>query len=273
MAGSIRARAASAVAKLKQHGEHDEAAAIESLLAPRGYLLLKRTEEGETSPLSLTVTADLKKALTDAAEEFDVVLDSLAEEAYRLVLAGQWLPPEAGRSKGGQKAVLQVSVDSRLRQEVQAKLSGLSQEAGYRVAESNIVLSHICEELGVERPGSVKAESLEMRFPKSLVQHWERQAEACGQSLQEIVEGRIPALVDGSWVPERNAYLTSSKRGPREKSWSESERQRLWLPVDKDLLADLRAKADELSAELGYLVYPGAVVRAILTDRLGEPAE
>jgi predicted HicB family RNase H-like nuclease len=271
VAGSIRARAASAVAKLKAHGEHDEAAAIESLLAPRGYLLLKRTEEGETSPLSLTITEDLKRALNAAAEEFDVVLDSLAEEAYRLVLAGDWLPKQVGRSKGGTKAVLQVAVDTRLRDQVQAALPAFTKTAGYRITESSIVLGHICEELGIERPGA--RGSLEMRFPKSLVKHWERQAKAGKVSLQEIVEDAIPALLNGSWVPERSAYMTAEKRGPREKSWSESERQRLWLPIGEDLLAGLRDKAEELTAESGYLVHPGAVVRAILTDRLGEPAE
>lgn len=283
VAGSIRQRAASAVVKLKQHGDHDEAAAISALLGPRGYLLLQRTEEGETSPLSLTVTAELAQALKAAADEFELVLDGLAEDAYRLVLDGEWLPAEMGRGKGGSRATVQVQVDKALRERVQALLPGLKEKAGYRITESNIVLSHICEELGIERASTAKAESLEMRFPASLVEYWERAAAGQGTTLQAVVEERIPPLVDGSWAPQVNTYMADV--GARERTaggawkpsvagrWSESERRRLWLPVDKDLLADLRAKAEDLTEQFGFLVYPGAVVRAILTDRLGEPAE
>lgn len=276
VAGSIRARLASATAKLKEAGAYDEAAAIESVTGPRGYLLLRRTEEGTTSPLSLTVPASLKQALLSAAEEFDLVLDALAEEAYRKVLDGSFVPPESGKARRGAaapKAVLQVQVDVELRSRVQALLPELGKSAGYRVTEASIVLTHVCEELGIERPNTAKAESLEMRFPKPLVGHWRERAEAAGVSLERIVEERIPSLLDGSWVPERSSYMTTSERGPRSGSWSESGRQRLWLPIDKVLLSGLRGKAEDLSESTGELVYPGAIVRAILTDRLGEPAE
>jgi hypothetical protein len=274
VAGSIRQRAASAVAKLKQHGDHDEAAAITALLGPRGSLLLQRTEEGETSPLSLTVTAELAQALRAAAEEFELVLDGLAEEAYRLVLDGEWLPAEMGRGKGGSRATVQLQVDKGLRERVQALLPELKERAGYRITESNIVLSHICEELGIERSNTAKGDSLEMRFPKSLVQHWEQAAKAQGLELRAVAEEGVRDLVRGkAAVPGRNPYFTTDKRGPRVRQWAESDRQRLWLPMDKELLADLRSTAEALTESNDYLVHPGAIIRAILTDRLGEPAE
>lgn len=289
VAGSLRPTLVETVSFLKEHGQHDKAHAVEAVLGPRGYLLLQRSEEGETSPISLTVNADLGQALRAAAEEFEVVLDGLAEEAYRKVLDRGWIPLETGRGKGGTKSTVQVQVDLGLRREVQAILPRLKEQAGYKVTESNIILSHICEELGIERPNSAKAESLQMRFPKSLVDHWNRQAESRGVTLEEVVEGRIPSLVDGSWTPTVNAYVADPKSRPKVadasrpgisvwasasgRKWSESERVRLWLPIDKDLLTDLREKADALSDETGQLIYPGSVVRAILTDELGEPAE
>ncbi|MFF7795634.1 hypothetical protein [Streptomyces sp. NPDC007991] len=262
MAGSIRPVLAETVTFLKEAGQYEKAAAVEAVTGPRGYLLLQRTEEGDTSPLSLTVQADLAQALRDAAEEFEVVLDALAEEAYRLVLDGEWLPPAMGRSKGGSKATVQLQVDKRLRQDVQAALARLKEEAGYKITESNIALSHICEELGIERSNTAKPDSIDMRFPKSLVGHWKKAAKERGVEVEQVAEDGIRALLDGSWQPG----------SVRRTSWSESGRQRLWLPMDENLLTGLRAKADALSEQLGYLVYPGAIVRAILTDRLGEPA-
>lgn len=274
VAGSIRQRAASGVAKLKQYGDHDEAAAIAALLGPRGYLLLQRTEEGETSPLSLTVSTELAQALRSAADEFELVLDGLAEEAYRLVLDGAWLPEEMGRGKGGPRATVQLQVDKQLRQQVQAIMPQLKERAGYRITESNIVISYICEELGIERSNTAKADSLEMRFPKSLVQHWEQAAAAQGLTLRAVAMDGVRDLVQGkASVPNRNPYFTKEKRGPRVRAWAESDRQRLWLPMDKGLLTDLREVAEALTEVNGYLVHPGSIIRAILTDRLGEPAE
>ncbi|MGV9891646.1 hypothetical protein [Streptomyces sp. NPDC003395] len=279
MAGSIRARATSAVAKLKQHGDHDEAAAIESLLGPGGYKLLQRTETREPSPLSLTIPVTLKQALVEAADEFDVVLDALAEEAYSKVLAGEWLPPHAlGYKRGaGAKTTLQVFVDSGLRHEVQGRLGELTDQAGFKVTETSIALLYVCAELGVEQPNPGSNEAPEMRFPKSLVQHWKDRADAEGLTLEGIAADGIRELLEGKWVPERNRYFTDRKailEGRKEqRSWSESQRARLYVPLEKDLLAALRVKTQELSDELGYLVSPGTVIRAVLTDRLGEPAE
>jgi hypothetical protein len=289
VSGSIRARAASAVAKLKTYGDHDEAAAIQSLLGPRGYLLLRRTEEGETSPLSLTVSDTLKRALLAAAEEFDVVLDAPAEQAYQRVLAGEWVPEQATwGSKGGTKAVLQVSLDAGLRQEVQAQLSEISDAVGYKVLESNIVLSYLCEELGVEPDaGPRKPGRFASRYPAPLVAHWARAAEAAGTSLDQVVEDGARAVLDGSVAPKLNRYMADANARVRVPDpdrpgqtiwapspagrWSDASREWLGVHIDPDLLPGLALKAKELSEQNGFQVYPGSIVRAILTERLGQP--
>jgi predicted HicB family RNase H-like nuclease len=291
VAGSIRERLATAASELRAAAKQDlsadrpdaaekkldAAAAVEAVLAPRGYLLLKEQRAGSAlSPLSLTVDESLKQALVAAAAEFDVVLDGLVEEAYRKVRDGEWIPPERVKSRKGQagpKKVLQVRVDGALREEVQGMLAELTEQAGYRVLESSIAISYMCEELGVERPGAVATDRLITRIPKQLLEHFNQRASEEGVTLQQVLDAGIRALLDGTWTVERHPYFTEPKRGPHERSWSEADRAKLSVPVNKDLLAGLRDKTQKLSQDLGYAVYPGSVARAILTDRLGEPAE
>lgn len=280
---------AASAKEAKAAKKQDAAAAVTAVLAPRGHMLLEQ-KRASSSNLTITLSKTLKEALDAAAEEFGVVFSGLAEEAYRAVRDEGWVPPKMVRSgPSGGLTVLNVKVDDELRQPVKADLPRLSEEHGYRITEGGLVLSYICDQLGIERPNTGGRESLDMRFPKSLVQHWERRAAELGVTLQQVVEERIPAVVDGSWTPKPNTYMAdakSRKRAPDEKRpgytvwvsasggrWSEDERQRLWLPIDKGLLQELRAKTDDLTQQLGFLVYPGTVVRAILTDRLGEPAE
>ncbi|MFF9287475.1 hypothetical protein [Streptomyces griseosporeus] len=276
MPGSIRSQLAETAAYLKEAGQHERALSVESVLAPGGWKQLRDSEARLPKTLNVYMSPDLKAALVAASQEFGWPLDALAEEAYRKVRDGEWLPPKTGRGEGGARAVLPVQVDREVHDQVHGMLPELTSKAGYRVSHAGIVVSYMCEELGIERPNTAKAESLEMRFPKALVAHWKRQAAAEGVELEQVVADGIHRLLDGEWTPQRHPYFAdraSVAGSSRAGGWSESERQRFWLPVDRELLADLRAKTEELSGQLGYLVYPGAVVRAILTDRLGEPAE
>jgi hypothetical protein len=276
VAGSLRSQLAETAAYLKEAGQYDRAQVVEAVIAPGGWKQLRDTEDRLPKTLSVYMSPDLKAALVAASQEFNWPLDALAEEAYRKVAAGEWLPPKTGRGEGGTRAVLPVQVDREVHDQVHAMLPELTQKAGYRISHAGIVVSYMCEELGIERANTAKAESLEMRFPKALIAHWTKRAAELGVELDQVVAEGIHGLLDGAWTPERHPYFTdraSVAASSRSGAWSESERQRFWLPIDRDLLADLRAKTQELSAQLGFLVYPGAVVRAILTDRLGEPAE
>lgn len=271
VAGSIRDRLTSAAAVLRESEHFDEASAVESVLAPRGYLLLQRTEQrGTASPLTITINEDLKQALTAAGEEFGVVFSGLADEAYQKVRAG-WIPPRPlqKRGPGVKRAVLNVTVDSVLRSEVREMLPALRERAGYKVAEGNLVLSYICEELGVERPGTPFGERLAIRVPRVLLDHWKEQAGAQGTTVQQVAEEGIRDLLDGSWDPSVLNDRSRPRSGPG--PWSDTDRQSFFMSNDPELFAALRAKAEELSGEFGFLVYPGALVRAILTERLGQP--
>lgn len=267
------------------------AAAVEAVIAPRGYLLLRDDQEKResTSNLPVSMSEDLRNTLTAVAAEFGAVFAGMAEDAFRKVLEDGWIPPETPRGAAGTRGTkknLNLKVDDSLRQQVRDMLPELSREAGYKISEANIVLSYICDELGVERAGAVSLERLETRVQRPLLEHFHVQAGAAGLAFQEIVEDGIRELLVGAWTPERHPYLADVASRPRAvqdrkmwvsasgREWSDSGlRARLSVPLDPELLASLRAKTDELSKELGFLVYPGSVVRQILTRRLGEPAE
>lgn len=274
MPGSRRSQLAELAAYLKEAGQYDRAQVVEATLAPGGWKELRDTENRAPKTLPVYMSPTLKKALQEASQEFNWPLDALADEAYQKVRDGEWLPPKRLRGEGGARAVLTVDVDQALYDQVNGMLGELKAKAGYQVSHAGIIQAYLADELGIERPGSAKAESLEMRFPKSLVAHWRQAATAQGLELEAVAAEGVRELVEGdAAAPGRHPYFTVDKRGPRTGSWSESERQRLWLPMDANLLADLRSVAEALSEEHGYLVYPGAIIRAILTDRLGEPTE
>lgn len=265
VSGMIRPNLAEAAAVLKDAGRHDLASSMEALNKPRGYLLLQRTEDMTPSPLSLTVPLPLKRELESTARDMDQVLDSLADDAYRKVLAGGWVPPRWQRSKrpGHKTSVFQVTVDKGLRHQVQELLPRLTGEAGYRVTESSIVLAHMCDELGVDS-GADAAMPLVLWEP--LRDHFVAARES-GADLEAIVSERVWQLRDGSWeMPYPGRPEKGARQGVRQAKLS-------GLFLKADVREALHELAPALSDRFGVLVTPGTIVRVILTDRLGEPAE
>ncbi|MFJ3043575.1 hypothetical protein [Streptomyces tendae] len=265
MAGMIRPNLVEAVTVLKDAGRHDLASAVEALNKPRGYLLLQRTEDMTPRQLSLTVPLPLKQELESTAREMDQVLDSLADDAYRKVLAGGWVPPRWQRSKrpGHKTAVFQVTVDKALHGQVQELLPRLTEEAGYRVTQSSIILAHMCDELGVDS-GADAAMPLVLWEP--LRDHFVA-ARDSGADLEAIVSERVRELLDGSWeMPSPSRVEKGARHGVRQVKLS-------GLFLKADVREALHELAPALSERFGVLVTPGTIVRVILTDRLGEPAE
>lgn len=258
---------------LKQHGKPDLASYVDTVLAPRGWVALRDSENlGPTMPLSITTTKYLKGVLRAAAAEFDTVLDSLAEEGFRAVLETDWLPSKvvskrsAPSGEDDSRTVLQVQVDSELKQRVEAKLPELTARAGYRVTVSSVALSWIADELGVRRPGENAQPLMLQSIPIAWVSHWERTAAERRVSLQSVLEDGIRALRDGSWQmprPVRSAkgsgILATNK--VRNKT----------VRVDAALLDFLDEAAPELSELHGVRIFPGTVAITILKQRLGEP--
>ncbi|WP_030188221.1 hypothetical protein [Streptomyces violaceorubidus] len=264
MSGSTRDLLNAAAGQLKKDGHHDYASAVESVLAPDGWKHLRDTSgQGVATPLSVTMDSELKSAIEDALSEFGWSKRALAEQAYEKVLAGEWLPEKVGRRRTrGKKAVWQVDVDASLRRRVQAELGRLTEEAGYRISEGGIIVAWVCEELGVDR-GTGSAMVLQM--PVQLRDHFAA-ARDRGVDLDALVDGRVRALVDGSWE------LPRPSKAPKG-TWASDDWGKLSLRIDNSLRDALHEMAPRLSDELGIRVYPGTIVRQILTLELGQPAE
>jgi hypothetical protein len=292
---SPRERAARGVAKLKKYGEHDEAAAIEAFLAPRGWVSLRDTDPSmtvEKSPLSLTMTRALKESLKAAAAELNWSLETLVEEGFRAVLDSGWLPPKTLRThargalqkaqrelKAQTKTVLQLQVDNHLRQQVEQMTPELTDRAGYRVTLSSIAISWMADELGVDRPSGEDRDVLRLVVRRSFAEHVAAAAAKRGMTLDQVMGDGLRSLLDGSWTPQLAGWNVVEDRPRGERSqWQSSsdkpvETTKLTLHVEQGLLEGLRMRAAEMNEESTVPVYPGTIAIACLKDRLGEPAE
>jgi hypothetical protein len=237
---------------------------IEGFLAPGGWVLLRDSDTRETSQLSLMMSADLKADLRAASAEFAVPLPALAEEGYRKALETGWRPPKATKARsGGKRSILPVSVDDSLRKQVQPQLAEWSREAGYRVTESSIAIAWMCSELGVDL-GTMS--TLNLVLPRPLRDHFMTAAAEAGLDVDAVVNERIRQMVDGAWeLPRPSRAVKGSMEGV--------ERGKLAVRIREDLAEALAELAPVLSERLGVRLYPGMIVRWILIDRLGEPAE
>jgi hypothetical protein len=275
MAHPIRERLTLASQRLKEAGYPDSAADVEAVLAPGGWTMLRAAAGSSPSSskgasnLSITTGQDIKGALKAAADEIGVTLSAVAEDGFRALVEGRWAPPGVAdrvvlpsSQKAGGRTVLNLSIPESLRERVRAMLPTLSAEAGYEVTEPRLALIWTMEELGVEPPAG--AQGMKFVIRKSLRDHLVSEADRQSLGLQEVLEGGIRALVDGSW---------EMPRPQRAASRPEETAAKLTVPVDNDLLVRLHEMAPEISDRMDYRVYPGTIALAILRNRLGEPAE
>lgn len=262
-------------AQLKKDGHNDLQAYVDAVLAPRGWMALKSSDpSGRTVPLSLTITKGLRDALKQAATEFDVVLASLAEEGFRAVLETDWLPSEMQKhSRKGNpeyaKAVLQLQVDTDLRDRVQEALPELTGRAGYSVTLSSVAISWMTDQLGVQRPGESTQPLMLQLIPTAWCDHWETVAAEQGVTLQSVLEDGIRDLRDGVWEMPRPVRAA---KGSSVRVTADNQVRRFRIRINTELREFLDEQAPLLAAQHDRRVFPGTIGLAILKDRLGLPA-
>ncbi|WP_330328145.1 hypothetical protein [Streptomyces pseudovenezuelae] len=153
MARTIRDRLTVAARELREAGKAESADAVEAVLTPGGWTLLREQEGTYTTNIPLTIRQSLRNALEAAAQERVRTLSAVVAQGHQEVVAGTWKPPRpAGRAlmaPGDSRVVLNVTVDDRLRKELRARLAPLSAELGYKVTESGIAIGYLREKLGV----------------------------------------------------------------------------------------------------------------------------
>jgi len=264
---------------LKQEKQHELQAYVDTVLAPRGWMGLRDSEtSGPTVPLSLTITKGLKDQLKSAEAEFGLPLASLAEDGFRAVLESDWLPSRTVEKRSlrsyqddpaNARAVLQLQVDTDLRDRVREALDQIIERAGYKVTLSSVALSWMADELGVKRPGENTQPLLLQHLPHAWCEHWEAVAAERGVTVQSVMDDGIRALRDGAWQmpkPVRPA------KGSGFRTQGVHETRAFSVRVDAELLEYLEEQSPVLAKEFGRKVFPGVIGLAILKDRLGLPA-
>lgn len=290
MARPFRERLTIAANLLEQDG-HDEAAAdVRAVLAPGGWTMLRHQPgegSGSGTNLAIQMPVALKAALVAAGGELGVSLSTVAQDGFRAVVEGRWVPPKtlAGktlRPKSDAKTNLNVRIPDDLVKEARPLLAKLTKKLGYRVSMASIATAWLAEELGVDRPSADDFQMLKLVMPKRLADYFTARAEEAGLSLTAVVEDGIRGLLSGERVPETNDWNVISSRPRGGGKWQVDPARGVREPVraaklsvliDADLLDGLREWCADRTEEAEWPVYPGSVGIAILKDRLGEPAE
>ncbi|WP_234526063.1 MULTISPECIES: hypothetical protein [unclassified Streptomyces] len=274
MTRPLREQLANDAAFLRSAGRPDGAHAIESVLAPRGWVQLRDTDVSVSvarKPLSLTMSSELKTALRNGSAAFAISLDALADEACKAVLEQGWLPaPSKRRAPGtaaGERTSLPVSVASKPLEAVRARLPELTARAGYRVTVTQILISWMADEMGV----GLDQFRVERTMPftvwtySSLLGFWRETADARQTTIDAVVAEELRGLRDGSWVMERPS-------SPRHGASAGESYSRVVVRLERELGQWLVEAAPRLSGELNYSMTPTRLVTQVLRQRLGVPA-
>jgi hypothetical protein len=130
---------------------------VEAVLVTGGWTMLRDAKGSGSEVVSLALTMDkrLKQDLVDAAEATGTVLSNAVTEGLRAFLADEFVPPRVQQARGRagySKTTMTVTVPQELRDQVNAHIPTVAEDAGYRITVSSIAVEWLMEELGVERP-------------------------------------------------------------------------------------------------------------------------
>jgi hypothetical protein len=158
-ADTARARLTAAAETLRTSrtkAHKDAAEAIDAVLAPGGWRLLRPKDAGTTGTnLALGMDQGLKAALVAAAEERNAVLSEDVSEGFRRFLAGQWTPDKPRRATRNSGATtsrtnLNVRPDGELRERVREHLPAASAQAGWRITETHVAIGWLLHHYGID---------------------------------------------------------------------------------------------------------------------------
>lgn len=158
MARDLYARLTTAARQLSEAGHDDSAAALEAVLAPRGWAILRASveESGQARPswnLSLFVAPALRDALKAAAESTDTSLGTVATAGLQRFVADRFEPPVPFRS-GGKKVNLNMRVDKAVFDRAAERVKAVSEEEGYTLTVAWVALSWLLEEFSLNYDGT-----------------------------------------------------------------------------------------------------------------------
>ncbi|MEV6165789.1 hypothetical protein AB0L71_28520 [Streptomyces sp. NPDC052052] len=160
-ARTIRARLAAASAKLTEAGSPDLAAAVDEVLAPNGWGLLRRTEENaDTNPnLAIFMNKEIRESLKAKAEAKGTTLTADVTEAFRKFVAGEFVPDAPIRSRrnsGAEKGNLNVRPDADLLQQVKDLAEQKSAEYGWTVTPARVASAYLMRKYRISEAAQAK---------------------------------------------------------------------------------------------------------------------
>lgn len=165
----IRARLTVAADRLRDGGGKDLAEAIDAILAPRGWELLKKpaSRSGAEPNMALFMNKAIKTALevkarAEAAEEAErtggkpkaaaTILAAVVNQGFEALLAGDFVPSQPVRTVRGtsvEKSNLNIGPSKDLRDQVEKRCPALSAELGWEVTPGRIAMSWLYSEYGI----------------------------------------------------------------------------------------------------------------------------
>lgn len=262
----VRDRLTVATVVLAGLGEGELVEAVNAVLAPRGWELLKKPLAKQSNPnMSLFMNKDLKDAIVAAAaESADGNLTDDVDRAFRLFMAGEFTPTPPVRSRRGSnlaKTNLNVRPSGTFKDEAEELAEAKSAELGWKVSASRVAISYLLEKYGIREEdftvpagGSV---NVAVWMPGYLRSHF-REVEAGREdvSLNRLAEDGFRAVLAGEWIPP-NA--------------PPSRDARLNVRVETAVHEELRKRLPVVTAQAGYPVSMTSVVTEWLKKQLGEP--
>ncbi|MCL8016948.1 hypothetical protein [Streptomyces sp. AS02] len=166
----VRARLSVLADRLHKRDEDaDFAEAVDAILAPRGWELLKRPDKrANTDPnMALWMNTSIKQALeerarAEAKKEAEksggkpraaaTVLAAVVNQGFERFLAGDFVPSKPVRSVRGssvEKSNLNIGPSKDLRGRVEQKCAQVSAELGWEVTPGRVAMSWLYEEYGI----------------------------------------------------------------------------------------------------------------------------
>jgi hypothetical protein len=132
---ALRASLITASEVLRQDGHAYLADAVDTVLEPRGWELLRPPAPTSSAPnLAIHMNVEIRELLKVKAKDAGVSLSADANEAFREFLAGTFVPSKPIRSRrnsGAEKGNLNLGPDADLLQQVQAKVKELNEAKAY----------------------------------------------------------------------------------------------------------------------------------------------
>lgn len=150
----VRARLTVASERLASNGDTDLAEAVDAVLAPRGWELLRKpaTQAADDPNLALWMNKAIKDAIYAKAEAAGENVRDVVEEGFRRFLAGEFLPEKPVRTVRGSQVAkdnLNVRVTAALREKVAKRCPAASKELGWEVTPGRVAMSWLYAEYGI----------------------------------------------------------------------------------------------------------------------------